>query len=378
MALIETRIREEKGPYPCFADVEPLNWKARCERCSKLKQDIENFSRSALDKGNHFDDSTSSIHISGNAGSPEESHQLIDTEVQLKQCCLEMTECKWIAFDTEFSDNKVICVISLSYTVTQGIQFENMKKTVVIDAIELYEHISLLLGPIFFSETIVKVAHAIEGDASCLYHSFGIGIKNCFDTQVAYAHVNAPSSDKKIGLVPLSEEVFGLCSKIVLRHSALKNKFQRSNWKKRPLTKEQVEYSACDCNHLYQITDYLLNNTDIVTKKAIMACSHQRCLNIQIPVPSRSFELCPLYSSMVRSKVMGSGVGSDIVLSHMVKLKRLLNWRTAVSMKFGISMEKIVKDESIVMRALLNDEGDEDFEELHTELSKLLNLSFFN
>ena len=47
-------------------------------------------------------------------------------------------------------------------------------------------------------------------------------------------------------------------------------------------------------------------------------------------------------------------------------------------MKFGISMEKIVKDESIVMRALLNDEGDEDFEELHTELSKLLNLSFFN
>lgn len=375
---IETRIKEEQGPYPCFADVEPSNWKASCECCSKLKQEIENFSDSTLGKGNHFYESTCRIVSSGNAGSFEELYQLIDTNDQLEQCSLEMMKCEWIAFDTEFSNNKVICVISFSYTVTQGIQFENTKKTVVIDAIALYKDISLLLGPIFLSETIVKVAHAIEGDASCLYHSFGIGIKNCIDTQVAYGHVNDPSSDKKIGLVPLSIEVLGLSSKNALRHLALKSEFQRSNWKKRPLTKEQVEYCSCDCNHLYQITVLLFENIDIDTKKAILACSHQRCLNIQIPVPSRSFEISPLYSSVVRNKVMGSGLGSDIGPSHMVKLKKLLNWRTAVSMKFGISMGKIINDDSIVMRALLNDEGDGDFHELHIELSKLLGLSIIN
>ena len=141
-----------------------------------------------------------------------------------------------------------------------------------------------------------------------------------------------------------------------------------------------AEYSLFDSKYLDQIAHWILKQCGSLDLAKIMAHkvmwqSKQLCLRLEIPVPSRSFKLAPPYSTVVRNKVMGYGFGSKITETNMQSLKKLLVWRTAMALKFGILMEKIVNDDSILKTALSNDE---EFVVLHDKLSELLHSKFVN
>ena len=398
VGCVKKKVLKALGPYACFADGDPFTWKARNASCSEMKHDIENSPphEPMIDTSmfRSEDQTIGSVTSIPSVGSNEpfsgESHLVINTVEKLDTCCEEMKKCKCIAFDAEFYNNNIMCVLSMTYikckidksdhTHSKYEETGITKKTVVIDTIKLSKDIARLLGPIFSNEKLIKIAHAVGGDAHCLYHSFGIGIKTCFDTQLGYSCIRENNPATKISLLSLAGEVFSETSERVKSHSRLKSDHQTADWTERPITQEMADYSSFDSKYLDEIAHWMLKQRDSLDLQKIlahkvMAQSKRLCLRLEIPVPSRSFELAPLYSTVVRNKVMGFGFGSKINETNMQSLKKLLIWRTSMALKFGISMEEIINDNSVVKTALSNNE---EFVVLHDKLSELLQLKFVN
>lgn len=100
------------------------------------------------------------------------------------------------------------------------------------------------LGPVLADARIEKILHASELDVVSLRRDHGFTIANLFDTLVAAKAVGR----KKVGLASLVEESLGV---------KLAKDEQRSDWGRRPLSKEQLEYAFSDTRHLHALADIL-------------------------------------------------------------------------------------------------------------------------
>jgi ribonuclease D len=101
------------------------------------------------------------------------------------------------------------------------------------------------LAPVFASPAVEKVFHAAEYDLLTLKRDFGYTFANLFDTMIAARILGR----KQVGLGSLIEEEFGV---------ALKKKFQRANWGKRPLPKDMLDYARLDTYYLIELRQKLL------------------------------------------------------------------------------------------------------------------------
>ena len=93
------------------------------------------------------------------------------------------------------------------------------------------------LGGLLADPKIVKVFHDGEYDIGILKKDFGFSFANVFDTHIAVMALGW----KKAGLATVLREKFGV---------VLNKKFQRSDWSRRPLSPEQVEYARLDTRFL--------------------------------------------------------------------------------------------------------------------------------
>ncbi|HVE14343.1 MAG TPA: HRDC domain-containing protein, partial [Elusimicrobiota bacterium] len=100
------------------------------------------------------------------------------------------------------------------------------------------------LSPFFRDPAIEKVFHAGEYDILCLKRDYGFEVNNIFDTMVAARTLGS----SKLGLAPLIEQHFGV---------TLSKKLQRSDWGKRPLTWEHIDYARMDTHFLFRLRDKL-------------------------------------------------------------------------------------------------------------------------
>jgi ribonuclease D len=100
------------------------------------------------------------------------------------------------------------------------------------------------LGPVLANPAVEKVLHASEFDIVSLKRDYAIGFTNVFDTMIAAKAVG----HRKVGLANLAEELLGV---------KLAKDEQRSDWGRRPLTREQVEYAFADTRHLLPLADAL-------------------------------------------------------------------------------------------------------------------------
>lgn len=99
-------------------------------------------------------------------------------------------------------------------------------------------------GEVLVDAGIQKVLHAAEFDVLSLRRDYGFVINNLYDTLVASKALGR----RKVGLASLVEELLGV---------NLAKDEQRSDWGRRPLTPQQIEYAFADTRHLLPLADLL-------------------------------------------------------------------------------------------------------------------------
>lgn len=120
------------------------------------------------------------------------------------------------------------------------IQFSTPERDYVLDAIRFTDLNPL--GPLFASGSHQKVFHAAEYDILCLKRDYGFEFVELFDTMVAARTLGWPQT----GLAPVLEKHFKV---------QLSKKYQRADWGRRPLSREEVEYARLDTHYLLALRD---------------------------------------------------------------------------------------------------------------------------
>lgn len=122
------------------------------------------------------------------------------------------------------------------------IQISTPQHDYLIDSIALTDLEPLT--PFFANPRTEKVFHAAEYDVICLHRDYGFRFYSLFDTVIAARILG----HKVIGLGDLLAEYFKV---------EVNKQFQKSNWGKRPLTSEQVDYARLDTHYLIDLRDIL-------------------------------------------------------------------------------------------------------------------------
>lgn len=104
-----------------------------------------------------------------------------------------------------------------------------------VDALRLND-LSALAVPLADKDR-VTIAHAAENDVDLLRRGFGLQVRGLFDTMAAAHRLGY----KRCGLARLVETHFDV---------VIDKKYQRSDWRKRPLSGEQIAYAARDVRFL--------------------------------------------------------------------------------------------------------------------------------
>jgi ribonuclease D len=158
---------------------------------------------------------------------------LIDDIPALAKFCTELQGNNWLALDTEFERVKTyypeLCLLQLC----------NGTITALVDPLEIED-----LEPLYellYDKTITKVFHAARQDLELFFHIKGQIPVPLFDTQIAAGILGY---DSQIGYAKLINEVLGV---------ELAKTETRTNWKRRPLSREQLIYAADDVIYLARI-----------------------------------------------------------------------------------------------------------------------------
>lgn len=167
-----------------------------------------------------------------------EEFSLIDDDESLLKLCDQLSGVEWLAVDTEFER------VSTYYPELCLVQVSNGKIHAVIDpmAIKNMEPLYELL----YQESITKVLHSAHQDLELFFNIKGSVPGPLFDTQIA-----APllSYAQGIGYGNLVKEVLDI---------ELDKGHARADWKKRPLTKEQLRYAVDDAVYLGKVYEVFL------------------------------------------------------------------------------------------------------------------------
>lgn len=104
-----------------------------------------------------------------------------------------------------------------------------------------------LLG--FFTSPVKKVWFDCQSDNSLVFKKYGVTVNNICDVRV-YALALGHTSN----LVSLEREFLGTETVI---EPAAKKRLQQTNWLRRPLEKDQIEYALSDVSSLFALEDVL-------------------------------------------------------------------------------------------------------------------------
>ncbi|MFO8005864.1 ribonuclease D [Thioalkalivibrio sp.] len=160
-------------------------------------------------------------------------HGLIDTEAALRLFLDAIRDSPWIAVDTEFMREKTyfpqLCLIQMATT----------DHIACIDPLAFED-----LGPLktlLHDPAVLKVFHAASQDLEVLYLETGQVPSPVFDTQVAASLLG---HGEQVGYANLVQAV--------LQHELDKTQ-SRTDWSRRPLTAEQLQYARDDVRYLVQL-----------------------------------------------------------------------------------------------------------------------------
>lgn len=120
------------------------------------------------------------------------------------------------------------------------IQFSTPDGDFILDPIRVADLSSL--APLFANPDQQKVFHAAEYDVVCLRRDYRFDVINIFDTMSAARTLGWP----QVGLAAILDSRFGV---------TMSKKYQRADWKRRPLLREQLDYARLDTHYLLALRE---------------------------------------------------------------------------------------------------------------------------
>lgn len=161
---------------------------------------------------------------------PDLELEFIDTASDLARVCEQLANQPYLAVDTEFVREKTY------YPVLCLIQIASAQQCVCIDPLAITD-LSPLAELLLNSDTI-KVFHAARQDLEVLNQIFGKIPAPIFDTQIAATLLGLGDQLSYANLVKHFLDV-----QLAKGHA-------RTDWERRPLSNEQLEYAADDVRYL--------------------------------------------------------------------------------------------------------------------------------
>jgi ribonuclease D len=159
--------------------------------------------------------------------------QFINSREQLEKLCQQLSDCHWMALDTEFMREKTyspqFCLLQIATTDCVA-----CIDPLAIDSLEP-------LLDIIYRTDIVKIFHASRQDLEIFYNLRGAVPSPIFDTQIAAPILGQAD---QIGYANLVKALLSV---------DLQKTHSRTDWSHRPLSPEQLEYAADDVVYLAQL-----------------------------------------------------------------------------------------------------------------------------
>ena len=157
--------------------------------------------------------------------------ELLTTSDQVSDLARILSHEACIAIDTESNSRhrypERVCLVQVA---TNG-------KAYLIDTIAVDD--MKPIGEVLADDMVVKVIQAADNDIRCLDRQWGFRVRNLFDTSIAAHFVGM----KQTGLSVLIEVLLGV-------HVPKGARIQKSDWSRRPLSLEALNYAATDVLYL--------------------------------------------------------------------------------------------------------------------------------
>lgn len=161
---------------------------------------------------------------------------LVDKKASFNEMYDRLRRSSMLAVDTEsnslYSYTEHVCLIQFSIP-----EYDYLVDPLAIDDLTP-------LGSLFADPKIEKVFHAAEYDVMVLRRDLDFSFANLFDTMIASRIVGW----KQYGLGSLLEKHFGIDTD---------KRMQRTNWGKRPLSRDQLLYAQLDTHFLLPLREKL-------------------------------------------------------------------------------------------------------------------------
>lgn len=239
----------------------------------------------------------------------------ITTDEQLREYCSKLAQAKTIAFDTEFvSEHTYRPVLCLIQIAADG-------ELAVIDSMTVKD-----MTP--FWETIAApghetIVHAGRGEVEFCLQAIGRPPANLLDVQVAAALAGA---EYPAGLGTLVAKFLGQTPP---KHET------RTDWRKRPLSKRQVEYALNDALYLPPMRDEICAKLDKLGRRTWL--DEEMATWLEVIEQAMSHE---------RWRRVSGNAGLDA--RGLAIIRELFHWRDTEAQRRNQPVRRILRDDLIV------------------------------
>ena len=270
-----------------------------------------------------------------------ETFTFIDNEESLFQLCKELSGSAWLAVDTEFER------VSTYYPELCLVQISNGTVHAVVDPLAI-KNLQALYD-LLYQESITKVFHSAHQDLELFFHIKGAVPIPLFDTQIA-----APLFDyaQGIGYGNLVKEVLDI---------ELDKGHARADWKKRPLTKEQLRYAVDDAVYLGKIYEVFLEKIKHVQNLHDFNAQTERLTKAKTYQPDPE----TMWKKIFAAKRF-KGKQLEIV-------KKLAAWREVTARERNRPRKWILADHAMIAMAKLSPENKSDLLKIDKVSEKMAN-----
>ncbi|MGH6922086.1 MAG: ribonuclease D, partial [Geminicoccaceae bacterium] len=170
---------------------------------------------------------------------------LLTTTAELADLCDELAQEPFVALDTEFMRDRTyfpkLCLVQVAG------QNRNAAIDPLAQGLDLAPLLALMANP-----AVVKVFHAARQDVEIFYHLSGAAPTPLFDTQLA---ATVCGYGEEVGYETLVAQ---------LAKARIDKSSRFTDWSRRPLTRQQLDYALADVIHLrvvYQRLEAQLRQT---------------------------------------------------------------------------------------------------------------------
>ncbi len=222
-----------------------------------------------------------------------------------------------VAVDTEFMRERTY------YARLCLVQLATADHVFVLDAIALGDRIAAL-GPLMADPATVKVFHAGSQDIEIIMQATGAIPSPVFDTQVAATLAGFPS---QVGYSQLVKDLLGV---------AIEKGDTYSDWARRPLTNEQIEYAADDVRHLVRVHALL---SERLTREGRLPWLAEDFARLADP---STYEVDP------REQYRRVKRASTLDRRGLAVLRELAAWRELEARQSDVPRRWLLSDESLV------------------------------